>query len=89
MGYAGQPMKVIKANRALLSKRSTLKKVNELFLDSTNTTELEFKEVSSEKLVQIKAEIRKKAEEAAWKELGVYSVCTIVVLFGLYWLFYV
>lgn len=89
MGYAGQPMKVIKANRALLQKRNTFKEVKEMYLNTAETTELEFKEVSPEKLAQIKAEIRRKAKEDAWKEAGLYIVCTVVVLYGLYWLLYI
>ena len=88
MGYAGQPMKVVKANRALLSKRNTFKKVKKMFLDSADSTELEFKEVSPQKLAQIKAEIRRKAKEDAWKEAGLYILCTMAVFYGLYWLFY-
>lgn len=88
MGYAGQPMKVVKANRALLSKHNTFKKVKKMFLESADSTELEFKEVSPEKLAQIKAEIRRKAKQDAWKETGVYIGCTLVVLYGLYWLIY-
>ncbi len=89
MGYAGQPMLVVKANRALLRKRNTFKEVKEMYLDSTDKTELEFKEVSPEKLAQIKAEIRRKAKEDAWKEAGVYILCTMIVLYGLYWIIYV
>lgn len=89
MGYAGQPMLVVKANRALLRKRNTFKQVKEIFWDTAKTTELEFKEVSPEKLEQIKAEIRREAKEDAWKEAGIYIVCTMVVLYGLYWLFYI
>lgn len=88
MGYSGQPMKVIKANRALLKKRNTFKEVKEIYLDSAAKTELEFKEVSPEKLAQIKNEIRRKAKEDAWKEAGVYLLCSLAVLYGLYWLFY-
>ena len=89
MGYAGQPMKVIKANRALLQKRNTFKEVKKMFLNSTDKTELEFKEVSQEKLAYIKAEIRRKAKEDAWREAGLYLLCTLVVFYGLYWLFFI
>jgi len=88
MGYAGQPMLVVKANRALLKKRNTFKEVKEMYLDSVGKTELKFKEISPEKLAQIKAEIRRKAKEDAWKERGIYVLCTIVVFYLLYWIFY-
>lgn len=89
MGYAGQPMKVVKANRALLSKRNTFKKVKKMFLDSAEVTELEFKHVSPEKLAQIKSEIRRKAKEAAWKEAGIFILCSVVVIYSFYWVFFV
>lgn len=88
MGYAGQPMKVVKANRALLSKRNTFKKVKEMFLDSAEVTELAFKEVSPEKLAQIKLEIRRKAKDAARKEIVVYLLCAIVVIYTIYGVFF-
>ena len=89
MGYGGQPMKVVKANRALLKKRNTFKKVKEMFLDTAEVTELEFKEVSPEKLEQIKNEIRRKAKEAAWRETGIFILCSVVVMYSLYWVFFV
>ncbi|TMM57493.1 hypothetical protein FEE95_13505 [Maribacter algarum] len=89
MGYAGQPMLVVKANRALLRKRSTFKEVKDMYLDSTDKTELEFKEISPEKLAQIKVDIRRKAKEDAWKDAGIHLLCTMVVLYGLYWIFYI
>ena len=88
MGYGGQPMKVIQANRALLKKGNTFKKVKEMFLETTQVTELEFKEVSPEKLASLKSEIRKKAKEDAWKETGLFIICTLVVAYGFYWLVY-
>ena len=88
MGYAGQPMKVVKANRALLRKRNTFKQVKEMFVGSVANTELEFKEISAEKLARIKSEIRKKAKEDKLKEAGIYLVCTAIVIYGLYWVFY-
>ncbi|MEP3209819.1 MAG: hypothetical protein ABJN95_11550 [Maribacter sp.] len=88
MGSASQPMLVVKANRALLKKRK-FKDIKELVLEASGKTELEFKEVSPQKLAQIKAEIRRKAKEDAWKEAGLYTLCTMVVFYGLYWLFYI
>lgn len=89
MGYAGQPMKVVQANRALLSKRNTFKKVKEMFLDSAECTQLEFKEVSENRLKQIKAEIRRNAKADTKRETFIYIVCTIVVVGFFYWLLYI
>ncbi len=88
MGYAGQPMKVIKANRALLKKGNTFKKVKEMFLDSAKTTEVEFKKVSPQKLAQIKNEIRRKAKEDALKEIIIYGGLAVILLgTAIYFLF--
>ena len=89
MGYAGQPMLVVKANRALLSKRNTFKQVKEMYLNSVDKTELKFIEVSPEKLARIKTEIRKQAKVDSWKEAGIYIICTMMVFYGIYWLFYI
>ncbi|MDB4293305.1 hypothetical protein N9954_07855 [Maribacter sp.] len=89
MGYAGQPMKVVKANRALLSKRNTFKTVKKMFIDgAVGKTELQFKQVSAEKLARIKKEIRQKAKTAAWKQAGLFALCIALVTYGLYWLLY-
>ncbi len=89
MGYAGQPMKVVKANRALLKKGNTFKKVKKMFLDTNDgKTELEFKEVSAEKLARIKQEIRSKAKTDRWKEVGLFILCIMMVVLTFYGLFY-
>lgn len=85
MGSASQPMLVIKANRALLKKRK-FKDIKDLVIQECVKTELEFKEVSPEKLKEIKAEIRKKAKEEAIKEGITYLLCAAVVLAFLFWL---
>ena len=89
MGYAGQPMKVVKANRALLSKRNTFKKVKKMFVDTAvGKTELEFNEVSVEKLARIKKEIRHKAKKDAWNKTLLSILCIAVVTYFLYWALY-
>ncbi len=70
-------------------KKRKFKDIKELVLEASGKTELEFKEVSPEKLAQIKAEIRRKAKADTWKEAGIYIGCITAVLYGLYWLFYV
>lgn len=88
MGFSGHAAKILKANRALLQKRRTFKEVKEIFLESSDKTELKFKEVSPEKLAKIKADIRRRAKIDAWKEAGIYIACTLAVLYVLYWLIY-
>lgn len=88
MGYAGQPMKVIKANKALLRKRNTFKEVKKMFLETSDKTELEFKEVSPLRLAQIKSEIRRKAKITARTELFIFIICSLTVLSFFYWLLF-
>ncbi len=87
MGYAGQPMKVVKANRALLRKRS-FKDIKKLYAASTSTTELSFNEISIEELAHIKDQIRAKAKKEAKQEIAIYCICIILTLGFFYWLFY-
>jgi len=87
MGYGAHAIAVIKSNRALLKKRK-LKDIRELVRKECDKTEVEFKEVSPEKLAQIKTEIRRKAKEDRLKEIGLYILSTGIVLYGLYWLFF-
>lgn len=89
MGYAGQPMKVVKANRALLSKRNTFKKVRKMFIDGADgKTKVHFNEVSAEKLARIKKGIRQRAKKDAWKKAGLFALCIAVVIYCLYVVFY-
>lgn len=46
MGYAGQPMKVVKANRALLHKRRSFKEIRESYAGYTGDTQVHFKELT-------------------------------------------
>ncbi len=46
MGYAGQPMMVIKANRALLKKSRSFKELIRSYVKFSGDTKLEFKELS-------------------------------------------
>ncbi len=64
MGYSGQPMLVVKANRALLRKRN-FSELKSLYLKSSDKTALQFKEISVEELAIIKHEIRRNTKRAA------------------------
>lgn len=87
MGYSGQPMLVVKANRALLRKRN-FSDLKSLYLKSSDKTALEFKEISAEELARIKHEIRRNAKRAAKVEVGLFAMCTMVVFAIVYWLIF-
>lgn len=86
-GFAQHANNVMRANRALLKKRK-FKDIKKLVLEKSGKTELEFKEVSAEKLDQIKREIRSEAKKAAQIEMGVNLLCLVLILSVLYWLFF-
>lgn len=86
-GFAADAVNSMRANR-LLRKKPKFKDVKNLVVETSGKTELEFKEVSPEELVQIKLEIRKKAREAAWRETVIFILCAIVVISSLYWLLF-
>ena len=46
MGYSGQPMKVIKANRALLRKRSSFSDIRKRYIGYAEDTQLSFKDLT-------------------------------------------
>ncbi|MFS4492025.1 hypothetical protein [Maribacter sp. 2308TA10-17] len=77
----------LRENRALLKKRK-FKDLKTLLYETSEKTELEFKEVSAQELFRIKMEIRRKAKRAARIETAIYIVCTILTLSFFYWLFY-
>ena len=88
-GGAGHMLHAItslKLNRALLKKRK-LKDIKDLMLENSGKTELEFKKVSSEEMVQIKTDIREQLRKNARREILVYvlsAVCTLGIFYGLY-----
>ncbi|WP_430907285.1 hypothetical protein [Maribacter sp. 2-571] len=86
MGYAGQPMKSVKANRALLKKRKR-KNIQELLLENGDTTEVDFKTFTAEQVARAKARIRAKARRNRLFNYLFYAFCLFLVLWSFYWMF--
>ena len=82
-GYGGQPMLVIKANRALLKKRK-FKTTKDLLLEKSGKTELEFKKVSPHELLRIKKDIREEQKKRAQIETGIliasFAIATALII---------
>lgn len=78
-------LKSLKNNRALLKKRKS-RSQNELLLDATGKTKVEFKEVEPEELERIKSEIRKEARKSKIRELIICILVFGIILTWLFWL---
>lgn len=68
----------LKQNRALLKKRN-VRELKDLLYEKSGKTELEFKNVSSKEMAQIKEEIRKEARITARKEVLIYLISLVTV----------
>lgn len=83
-GFAQYANNVMKANRALVKKRK-FKDIKKMVFEKTGKTEVEFKQVSPEKLARIKSEIRSKAKKSAQKDIFITICCTVIVIAFMYW----
>lgn len=79
-GFAADAVNSMRANR-LLRKKRKFKDVKNLVIQTSGKTELQFKQVSPEELELIKAKIRKEAKKVAEKEIAIYGVCILILLF--------
>lgn len=78
MGYSGQPMRVIKANRALLKKSRSFKELRKDYIKFSGDTKVEFKELSEFEKKKIRDKIK-----AQFKEDKKQGIILSVVCFGL------
>ena len=90
MGYAGQPMKVVKANRALLKKKRTFRAIKASYIGYVEEKELQFKELTPLERKKIKDKIIAQAKRDRQKQIKA-SILSIVILaliiYGIYLLF--
>ena len=91
MGYAGQPMKVVKANRALLNKRRNFKEIRASYIGYVNEADLKFKELTPFEQQKIRDKIIAQAKRDRVRNIKI-SLMTMVVLslflYGLYYLLF-
>lgn len=88
MGYAGQPMLVIKANRALLKRRQSYKDIKEQYDNYTQKTKLSFVELTPFQQKLIRDKIIKKAKQDKLRDFKI-SLIALVVVLGLLGFLYV
>ena len=84
MGYSGQPMKVIKANRALLRKRPSFSDVRKMYKGYAAETKLSFKQLTDFEQKKLKDKIRARAKRDQLKELYAYVLAIFVLLCSFY-----
>jgi hypothetical protein len=88
MGYSGQPMKVIKANRALLKKSKNFRELRKDYLDYSQETKLHFKELTNFERKVVRNKIRAQAKKDRIQEIGIYILSITIVLAAFYALYY-
>jgi hypothetical protein len=84
MGYGGQPMKVIKANRALLKKSKSFRDLRKDYLDYSKETKLHFKELTDVERKIVRDKIRAQAKKDNIQEIGTYILSISIVLAAFY-----
>ncbi|WP_424003348.1 hypothetical protein [Maribacter sp. IgM3_T14_3] len=88
MGYGGQPMKVIKANRALLKKSRSFRDLRKDYLDYSQKTKLHFKELTDVERKVVRDKIRAQAKKDSIQEIGIYILSIAIVLGAFYAIYY-
>ena len=88
MGYGGQPMKVIKANRALLKKSRSFRDLRKDYLDYSQETKLHFKELTDVERKVVRDKIRAQAKKDSIQEIGIYILSIAIVLGAFYTIYY-
>lgn len=87
MGYAGQPMKVVKANRALLKKKRSFKQIRESYIGYVSEADLKFKELTDFEQQKIRDKIIAQAKRDRIYNIKVSLIALVILgllLFGGY-----
>ena len=90
MGYAGQPMLVVKANRALLRKRRSYKDIRKSYEGYVTKGDLKFKELTPFEQQKIRDKIIAQAKRDSTHniKMGLISFLILsLIIFGIYKLF--
>ena len=88
MGYSGQPMKVIKVNRALLKKSRSFRELRKDYVNHAQATKLHFKELTDIERKIVRDKIRAQAKKDSIQEIGIYLISFAIVLGTFYAIFY-
>ncbi|MDT0620284.1 hypothetical protein [Croceitalea vernalis] len=87
MGYAGQPMKVVKANRALLKKKRNFRDIRKDYIGHAGETQLQFKELTEFEKKKIRDKIIAQAKRDKLIELRA-SIISVLILAILVFIIY-
>ncbi|WP_350289720.1 hypothetical protein [uncultured Croceitalea sp.] len=91
MGYAGQPMKVVKANRALLKKKRSFKEMRTSYIGYVNDANLKFKELTPFEQQKIRDKIIARAKQERFHDMKMSLVAFLILvllIFGAYLLLF-
>ena len=89
MGYSGQPMKVIKANRALLKKSRSFAELRKNYLKFSGDTYVATKDISDFERKKIRDKIIAQTKKDRLREIAIYLLSlftTIIILLIVYWI---
>jgi len=87
MGYAGQPMKVIKANRALLKKKRTFKTIRDSYIGYSQEKKLQFKELTDFEKKKIRDKIIAQAKKDRLHDIKISFISILIlilIILGIY-----
>jgi hypothetical protein len=90
MGSASQPMLVVKANRALLRKRRSIKEIRESYIGYVSEADLKFKELTPFEQQKIRDKIisQAKRDKVHNIKMGLVSFLILsLIIYGIYMLF--
>ncbi|WP_350286547.1 hypothetical protein [uncultured Croceitalea sp.] len=87
MGFARHATKVLKANRALLHKRRTYKKLKESYVGNFGETQLQFKELTPFEQKKLRAKIIAQIRKDKIQNIRA-SILSLVILVGIISLIY-
>ena len=80
MGFSGHATQVLKSNRVLLKKSRSFRELRKDYLDYSQETKLQFKELTDVEHKVVRDKIRSQAKKDSVKEIGIYLLSLAIVL---------
>ena len=78
-GTANLANALLNYNRSLRNRRK-IKNLKDLVQEQSGSSQLEFKEISPQKLAKVKAQIREKAIKQRWREFWIKMFVVLFIL---------
>lgn len=87
MGFASSAVKSLRANRALLKKRS-FKEIRDDYIKFSGETEVEFKEISEFEKKKIRDKIIAQSIKDQRQEILIYALSLVLSIFLIYFVYW-